>query len=497
MGLPSFSDFVEDLSRDVVEFGKNPQNKMIEALTGYDRAEDQRTRAAQAAGNAERDDIYSTQSGLTGGVDRFDNPVLTSPEAFEAMSHENIKAAVDAMNGAALTASAEGWRKIGDALDTALTEFRDYITTIITDDRWSGAAADRARAATTRYADQTVDLARAGQLVGTKIAEAATGVTQVQATLPPVAQHSILGAFVNQAVPAAGLLKSLFHEKDEAHQQAIQIMRTVYTPVMQQADTHVPTLPDPKPVAIPPGADGITGGTATPTTSGPGYTPYRTPGSTPGSTPGGGTGTAPTPFATGPDAAPATGYPGYQQPGYTDTVAAQADPAGTWNTPAATSTTGDPTRTAAAVGAPGTSGQPGTAGYLAAGATPRGAGGTSGRTPGTRGSTGSLSSLSSLGTSGNLRTPGTSGLAGSSATPGVLTGAGTTPGATATGTGTTTGGTAATGTRTATGMMPGAGARGGGDDDNEHKTPDYLINVDNGSELIGRLPMAAPPVIGS
>lgn len=44
----------------------------------------------------------------------------------------------------------------------------------------------------------------------------------------------------------------------------------------------------------------------------------------------------------------------------------------------------------------------------------------------------------------------------------------------------------------------GAGAgRGKGDDNNEHKTPSYLVNVDNGNELIGRLPKTAPPVIGA
>ncbi|NKS14693.1 hypothetical protein GS580_28050, partial [Rhodococcus hoagii] len=76
--------------------------------------------------------------------------------------------------------------------------------------------------------------------------------------------------------------------------------------------------------------------------------------------------------------------------------------------------------------------------------------------------------------------------------------AGSSPSATAGGaSGTTAAGTAARGGAATGGMMPGAGARGRGDDDAEHKTPGYLVNVDNGSELIGNLPLAAPPVIGS
>lgn len=45
------------------------------------------------------------------------------------------------------------------------------------------------------------------------------------------------------------------------------------------------------------------------------------------------------------------------------------------------------------------------------------------------------------------------------------------------------------------GMAPGAG-KGKGDEDKEHKTPSYLISVDNGNELIGELPKVAPPVLG-
>ncbi|NKS69543.1 PPE domain-containing protein [Rhodococcus hoagii] len=160
------------------------------------------------------------------------------------MSHEDIKAAVDGMNGGSLRASAEGWTKIGESLQQALNDFRDFITTE-TDGKWEGVAKDSATAATGRYATESGKLAEAGTLIGTKITEAATGVDQVKATVPPVSKRSLLEVAFDAGMPTAGLFKRLVHDQDEAHQEAIQIMRTVYTPVMQQADTNVPRLPEP------------------------------------------------------------------------------------------------------------------------------------------------------------------------------------------------------------------------------------------------------------
>ncbi|WFR71686.1 hypothetical protein P9209_23380 [Prescottella defluvii] len=161
------------------------------------------------------------------------------------MSHEAIKSAVDAMNGEALRASAEGWKKIGQSLEQSLNDFRDFMANTIKDGTWEGIAADSARAATANYAEDSTKLAAAGKLVGSKIEEAATAIDQVKSTVPPVAKRSIAEAVVDVLLPPAGLFKSLTHEQDEAHQAAIQIMRTVYTPVMQQSDTKVPTLQPP------------------------------------------------------------------------------------------------------------------------------------------------------------------------------------------------------------------------------------------------------------
>ncbi|WP_420880020.1 PPE domain-containing protein [Rhodococcus sp. (in: high G+C Gram-positive bacteria)] len=498
MGLPDFGGWVEGISKDIVEFGKHPANKVLDLVTGYDLNERSRVRDEQAAGNAERDEIYLQQAGLYGRFSgRFDDPALGSPEAFEAMSHEDIKAAVDGMNGGALRASAEGWTKIGQSLEQALNDFRDFIATE-TDGKWEGVAKDSATAATGRYATESGKLAEAGTLIGTKITEAATGVDQVKATVPPVSKRSLLEVAFDAGMPTAGLFKRLFHDQDEAHQEAIQIMRSVYTPVMQQADTNVPRLPEPPRViaetqsASPSsgGAPGIgTPGSPTPYTGGPNsgspIPPVQTPGSPiPGATPE----TGSTPGAFNPIAPGAQSTSNDQFTAPTD---ATTTPAAAWTAPAAAAGLDGTRAGQSAYGIPGMGGGAGT--YSGAGGSGSNAG--SGIGAGAGGGAGGYGGgilSGGYGSSGY----GSGGMgSGGSGTGGTT---GSSPSVTAGGTaGTTAAGTAARGGAATGGMMPGAGARGRGDDDAEHKTPGYLVNVDNGSELIGNLPLAAPPVIGS
>ena len=46
------------------------------------------------------------------------------------------------------------------------------------------------------------------------------------------------------------------------------------------------------------------------------------------------------------------------------------------------------------------------------------------------------------------------------------------------------------------GGMGGQGAKGQGDEDKEHKSADYLVTEENTNEIIGDMPMVAPPTIG-
>ncbi|WP_433611683.1 hypothetical protein [Prescottella agglutinans] len=508
-------DAFVDIGRGAVEYARDPANFVAELVTGTDYNERDRVRDEQASGNAERAGIYQEQTGLYSQVGNdFDDPVLGSPDAFEAMSHQDIKSAVDAMNGEALRASAEGWKKIGQSLEQSLNDFRDFMSSTITDGAWEGVAADSAKLATANYAEDSARLAAAGKLVGSKIEEAATAIDQVKATVPPVAERSFLQSAIDRTLPSVGMLKFMLHERDEAHQEAIQIMRSVYTPVMQQSDTNVPKLPKPPQVTdggtgpIPPDTGGFP--------SGGGPAPYQAwnPGSPgpnaglpgapggPGATPGADTPGADTP---GPDAFgpgttgqnPLTPGGGDQYAGTPNAIDAQTNPASAWTAPAAANGGDAAARYGqTGLGALGPLGAGSGGGYGGASASGGGFGGGGGSTG--SGSSGGYAPGGFL--SGGLGGSSGGGLGGSSGAGGLgASGAGG-PGAAATGAAGATGGGAAAGRPGApggSGMMPGAGARGRGEDDNEHKTPGYLVNVDNGNELIGKLPLAAPPVIGT
>ncbi|MFE3289432.1 hypothetical protein [Rhodococcus sp. NPDC059234] len=506
MGIPSLDDLKDRLGEfatDIGELAHHPGNKIVDIVSGYDLNERSRVRDEQEAGNAERSDIHGTQSDLRGRFGgAYDPPAITAPESFDSMSHAEIKAAVDEMAVGPIRASALGWTRIGDSLEQALTGFRRDISTLI-GAGWEGIGADKANEATAKYSEASKNLAVAGKLIGSKVAEAATGIAQVKATVPPVEQGSVLGAALEVALPPAGLIKALLHGRDEAHQQAIQVMKTVYTPVMRQADTNVPVLPtplnvvngiDPSPVPQP----GAGGGAGAGPVSGP-------PGSSGGAWPQIANqgdhrlGATTTPGA--PDDATTAGT-GNNPLGGGDATTVQSA-----SSPNSSLAQSDPssgsTRPASAPASDGAGSGAGLAGGHGPGAGPTagthsgshgGAGAGAGTRAGTRAGAGSgrgARSVAGLGGGG----AGSAGLGGR--VPGGLVG-GIAGSPASAGSGASTG-TAAAGKAGApgAGMMPGAGARGRGDEDTEHKTPGYLINVDNGNEIVGTLPKVAPPVLGA
>ncbi|MFG1782916.1 PPE domain-containing protein [Rhodococcus oryzae] len=481
----SMGDLATGALDDLSDLARDPGNKIIDVVSGYDLDERDRVEGRQEAGNTERSDLYSQQDGLKAEFGGSYEPPSVVPDSFDSMSHEAIKSAVDAMSADPIRASAEGWAKIGSSLGEGLAEFRDFISKEI-DGKWQGVAAEAAVATTAAYVADSDKLAVAGRLVGTKVAEAATGISQVKATMPAVEAISALESLVNVALPSVGMVKQLVHGKDEARQQAIQIMKTVYMPVMQQADTNVPILPSPRPGPIPPpvvAPDPTSGG---PGSGGPsGYNPsgYTGPGDAPVAPTRQGVGNDPSAGLPGADPSdPNAGTNPLSPDGSgvdgSNSPFAQTDPSSAWTAPAAAGGT-DGTGSGLGTGT-GTGGGTGSGGHGAAGSgSGLGAGGGSGASYGAGGGLGATGGLG-----GSSRGPGGMGVPGAAGGPAGAGGAG--------------GGAAGAAGRPGAmggGMAPG-GARANGDDDTEHKTPSYLVNVDNGNELVGRLPKVAPPVIG-
>ncbi|MGW6378988.1 PPE domain-containing protein [Rhodococcus sp. NPDC055112] len=487
----SMGDLASGALDDLSDLARDPGNKIIDVVSGYDIDEGNRVEDRQEAGNTERSELYSQQDGLKAefGDGSYEPPSVV-PDSFDSMSHEAIKSAVDAMSADPIRASAEGWEKIGSSLGEGLAEFKQFITDQI-DGKWEGVGAEAAMAATTAYVADSDKLAVAGRLVGTKVAEAATGISQVKATMPAVEAISALETLVNVALPSVGMVKQLVHGKDEARQQAIQIMKTVYMPVMQQADTNVPILPRPVDRTWPlPTPDPTSG---RPGIGGPsGYNPsgYTGPGDAPVAPTRQGVGNDPSAGSPGTDpSGPNTGANPLSPDGSgadgSNSPFVQTDPSSAWTAPAAASGTDG---TGSGLGT-GTGTGSGTGSGAGTGSGGHGAGGSGSGLGAGGGSGASYGAGGGLGATGGLGGAGR-GLGGGMGMPGAAGGA---PGAGGAG-----GGAAGAAGRPGAmggGMAPG-GARANGDDDTEHKTPSYLVNVDNGNELVGRLPKVAPPVIG-
>lgn len=399
---------------------------------------------------------------------------------FDGMSHEQIMAAVAQMEPGVVDASAEGWKAIGDALSQGLGDFGAAIQREIFGDGragWEGTAAAAALDATNRYTTASNELAEAGNVVGATVQAAASAIGRVKAQVPPPVNVSAYEV-ANWDVRAAGL-KLAMYERNEAHQQAVQVMKSVYNPAMRDAYGGVPALPEPPTVTR-----GTGGGGGSGAAEGPGTWSGSETGQGTGTTPGSGQGETTAPQApTADDQAAAPGEGDAAAPAVNGPQAGESGTAATGGGLPGGAAPDDATVRAAGVapdrvgsglagtgsGASGSGHGTATSGY--------GAGGTGGS-----GSAGSYGGgAGGYGNSGFVATPGATPIAAGTAAgsaPAVAGAAGR-PGA------------------PGAGMMPGAGARGGCDDDTEHTTPGYLVTVDNGNELVGSIPLVAPPVLGA
>ncbi|MBF6423481.1 hypothetical protein GV791_30305 [Nocardia cyriacigeorgica] len=384
-------------------------------------------------------------------------------EAFKTWDHKKI---YDALNGdginppvaeADINAGADGWRRLTEGTTTAIEEFRKAVDTAI-NDKWSGKTANAAMNGTRAYTDAAKKLPNTFQLVANGIDLIQGYLGQAKMSVAPPVEVSGFDEFVGH-IPSNGLLKTNKHRANEAEALAEDVMINVYQPGAVAVDERTPILAKPQsplddddtkpPIVLPPDPPGV-------------------------KPPGGGVD-------------PGIEEPIEPKPGDNDDTD-DTDDQGTDNGTEPESTTPSsttPSTTAASALDSATpknledplarSGQPGsTTSGIPGGGFPGGTGGTGGSRGGT-------------GTGG---TPG----AGRSLPGG---GVGQSGGA---------GGTNAAAARAAgmgragmpMGMMPPGGARGKGDDEDEHKTPDYLVQ-DRTTELLGEQPRVLPPggVIGA
>ncbi|MCZ4517346.1 hypothetical protein O4220_02390 [Rhodococcus ruber] len=405
--------------------------------------------------------------------------VITEP--FEVMSHEQIAADVNSLAVGTIETSSMNWNDLAAAATAGSDGFRSGVDAALAAG-WSGPTADAVRGGVGDYVSSANALSTSMSLISNKLLEAHAGFTQTVSKMPPVigsAESTLIGSLL----PIPFATKDAASAREEQQDEARRIMRSVYVPGVVQSDSNVPVLP----AAHNPVADGggSSGGWGLGNSAGVG-----------------GVGIGSTSGASGADSANSAARTAatQAQSGGTDaaesvrtgTPAEQAGSAGSDSLPPADNS--GETRAASATG-PGASGGgagsgvgagpgyggtgPGSSGF--AGSSGPGYGGGVGYAGGSGGSSGAGS-----GYGGSVLGPPIGG-----GTGGATTGTGG-PGSAAA----TAAGRAGAHGMPGMGGMGAGGARGSGDNDTDHATPGYLVDVSNGSELIGDLPLVAPPVLG-
>ncbi|MEV6063583.1 hypothetical protein AB0L62_26575 [Nocardia asteroides] len=424
--------------------------------TSYDeaKARGELGTAANDAVSGDRTIIQSERARLESGFDgSYSKAVLTGKlDDFSTLSHQEIW---DALNGSGdkpgvsageINAGADGWRRLMTGMSTAVTDFRTKIDTAI-NEGWDGATAKAAIDGVRAYATEAEKLPTTFQMVANGIDLMEGALLQAKMAIDKPKELSWDGKLTSW-IPDGGVLKDEQYRIDEAERAAQEILERVYKPQAVVADEKTPVLAVAKnPLGeIGQPVDDGNGGTnnnnnengGNGTTTG---ADQDTPESTTPQTTDEGT-TSPSTEDTGDD----TGDDDTEDTDDTtasSTTPGETNPAGTQQNPGST-----------------TSGTPGSG-------TPGSGGGPGGGSPG-------------LGTTSQSPTAGRP-VAGTPSAGNVA--------AAAAGRG---GGTGGRGMSGMPGMM-GGGGRGAGNnsDDDEHKTPDYLIQ-DRESELIGELPPSLP-----
>lgn len=421
----------------------------------YDESEGNRTRASDAAGTAnqewsgDRDHILGELARTSQGFDGEYAPATATKEPFKTWSHQKIWDALNgtaehpAVDSAGINAGADGWRRLTEDLFTSLETFGKNVDTAVTE-KWGGQSANAAIDGTRAFTAEAQKLVKTFEMVANGIDLMQGYLAQTKMSIIPPVEVSGFDEFVGH-IPGNDVVKAAKHRANEAQAQAQDLMIEFYQPGVATVEGKVPVLPVAKsPVGEAPGPQQPVGpaGTQNPA----------------GTNPGGTNPAGTNPTDTNPQD---TETPGQETPQNPATNPASTEtPAST--TPSTTTTPANTVPLENPVGRPNTT-------------TP----GSPSTTPG----------APMLGAPGGPQPPGTPGrtVSGTPGNPNQAAGPATRSGAPA-------------GTRGMSGvpgMMGAGGQRGRGEDDDEHKIPDYLVQ-DRTTELLGEQPRVLPPggVIG-
>jgi len=422
----------------------------ISSLTGLFSSSVSPTQSATDAGAQGQQDRATAQTQGASLAQDFHGEYLPAGvaammENFDTMSHDRIIQYRDHVVPNDMTESATRWKTLADDTHTKAALFQGVIEGLI-NDGWAGASAESAKASVRKYVDDVDSLKNAAAIVAAKIGDAAATLTQVKAQIPDKPKNrstSFLGIVTDVvggavvpglgAISSGGQLMADHGRTNNAQNEARDVMNNVYKKYLPDADTNVPKMPGVTPADnTKPGASGPTG----PSSS---YGPSSS-NSTSSSSYGPSSSNSPT-GASGPT------YP-------SSSTGASTSPSSLNLPDAKTGASSSLSGLSSGLSGANTS----TAGYSPSGFGTAGTTGTGGLDSSTGGGKGS----SVPGTGGNTTTTGTNATAAAGKSTSGMPG----------------------------GMMGGGGQKGKGEEDGEHKTPDWLKGIQE--ELIGPEPKLLP-----
>ncbi|AMU65415.1 hypothetical protein [Mycobacteroides abscessus] len=420
-------------------------------------------------GNRERDAIYAKQhqhgSNIDGGTESIGIPT----EDFNGWSHATIKAASDAFNPGDALAVSKDWEKLATGFSKALDDFKRSFDVAV-GAQWTGEGAEAAKQGISDYKSHAEKVSDGLSLMATKPAEVETAMTQIKGLMPEVVQVQQPKEHTQAAYEQYYAQQALADQKQD---EARMIMRNVWSPVSQQAGSGLPALPP-----APQFADAAS-------------MPVNAASSLSG-------------LGSGKDIKPDQVKPIDEASVRAAAAAALADPS-----QASASGASGAGGAAAAAGAAGGASGTGAGGPAAAAAAAAGAGGGTSTRPSSGGSTtatgpntGSVPGTYGIGRWGKPTTnkdekkDEKSDLGALAAGP-IIAGsytAGAGMGLSAAPTPSPMSGMGIA--QPPTMMTAGAAGQHRQEDEDQHFTPEFLVSLDNGNELVGPLPKVSPAVIG-
>ncbi|WP_433662018.1 hypothetical protein ACQPW1_07630 [Nocardia sp. CA-128927] len=403
------------------------------------RADDEKTKWDQDRGfvNNEWSNLLSEY-----GSGTFDGPAIKAQDPFETMSHQAIYDALSGVRESEINDKADGWRNLSADARKAVEEFKNGVEQDITQ-HWNGKSGKSAIDATREFSTSFSKLAATFQMVGHGVDLIQGHLAQAKGSVGKPDSYTTGDSFID-ALPFQNIIKGPTHRAQEAESEARYVMTQYYRPGAADVDKITPILPEPT-STVDKNNPGVP--VNNPGPNQPGSPNSNNPTGTPNSTDQKSQDDSKNQDSTTPQS---TQPSSTNQNNSTDKNPTSTTPAST--TPSNT-TTDDPTKSRTPSNTPSTT-FPGT---------PSRNNGTPSSTPSPAKSVPGKATNPVAPAATAARNSSSAGKAGTSGAPG----------------------------------MGAGGGRGKGDDDNEHKTPDYLI-YDHGSELLGTQPPALPPggVIG-